>query len=385
MAESEPIGSNNPDLFKTEAHMSPRYRRLGLLNGLLIGLAIGLGAWGLELIRISGLPVRLYLPELFVGMGLMVILCGLTGRLTGRIARTPVTVLLWAITAVLVLLIMGYLPFYGRSFITWLADQRFWGRPVFPNTLGGTTSGLILGGLLIIIVLTVLALLQGYRLENIMFETQRIGRLNRRAWLGLLMPLPFVFLATLVTRNAVLNPASTAIEMTNRAILRAQGFEGDLRDLEDDSGISYLALRGVHDRIDGPFTLDLAGVNAGSSTVVVAAHFDQGAWIFCRVINDQLNQCFDATRYYSAGIGSLITGDPLPDDCRGCRMEVSEPTAAWLDAHRDRLGDAPAVEIVARQGNHALLGLHGAGDFAAECMVAGISPSTLTDCRAIGE
>ena len=125
MAESEPIGSNNPDLFKTEAHMSPRYRRLGLLNGLLIGLAIGLGAWGLELIRISGLPVRLYLPELFVGMGLMVILCGLTGRLTGRIARTPVTVLLWAITAVLVLLIMGYLPFYGRSFITWLADQRF--------------------------------------------------------------------------------------------------------------------------------------------------------------------------------------------------------------------------------------------------------------------
>ena len=44
-----------------------------------------------------------------------------------------------------------------------------------------------------------------------------------------------------------------AVEITNRAILVAQDFDGDLRDLDLGDGISYIALRPVTDMIDGAF------------------------------------------------------------------------------------------------------------------------------------
>jgi len=42
-----------------ETHIRQMYRRLGLLNGLLIGLALTLGAWGQDAVRAIGLPLPL--------------------------------------------------------------------------------------------------------------------------------------------------------------------------------------------------------------------------------------------------------------------------------------------------------------------------------------
>ena len=55
MAEARPF---ELDLDEPEQHTRPAYRRLGLLNGLLIGLALGLGAWALEIVRVARLPDR---------------------------------------------------------------------------------------------------------------------------------------------------------------------------------------------------------------------------------------------------------------------------------------------------------------------------------------
>lgn len=372
------------DLSAPEPSQQPVYRRLGLINGLLIGLALGLGAWGAEAVLIASLPVPLYLPSLLLGVAGVTALCGLTGWVTSRIELTAVTGILWVLTAVACILIIGYLPFQGRTLVAWLADRRFWGQVIYPNTLGGTNSGLILGGLLLILVIGILGILQSYRLENIM-STLRGGKsLRPRTWLALLLPLPLVFLASYLTQSMILNPAATALELTDQAITRAQAYEGDdLRELGRIGVINYAALRGLEGRLGGDYTEGIAEANALTSTVVVAVDFEGGRWIYCRVINDQLTFCYDAAPAYINTLQSLITGQPLPDPCRGCDLEAAANWGAWFDERRDHLGSEPVVERLAQQGSQALFRISAGGgeSFTVECWFEGVSPVHLTRCE----
>ncbi len=384
MAETHSLDPFNLDSSAVEAEKRPAYRRIGLLNGLLIGLALGLGAWGLEAWHVAQLPVTGYMPSLALGLGLMVIMGGLVGWLTSRIALTPVAVALWALTGVLGILIMGYTPYYGRTLMAWLADWRFRGRDVYPYVLEGSVTGLILGGLLIILVLAVLGLLQSYRLENITSEVSQVGRLSRRGWISLLVPLPLVFLAGLVTQSVMANPTAPAVEITNRAILVAQDFDGDLRDLNLGDGISYIALRPVQDMIDGDFMLSIVDINPLNATVVVRAEFSEGAWVYCRVINGQLTFCDDASPAYTRGLRSLITGEPLPDRCRGCGLQSPDEVNTWLAERRDRLGRDPVIERVAQEGSHVLMSVTGDDGYVIECWIEGVGPTRVTECREVG-
>ena len=377
MAEARPY---ELDLNAPEHHTLPAYRRLGLLNGLLIGLALGLGAWALEMVRVARLPLPLAVPTLLFGMLLMTLLGGLVGWLSARIANTVVTVLLWLAAGLVAQFLLGYAPFFGRSLVVWLADPRFWGRHIFPNTLGGTTSGLVLGGLIIFLVLGVLALLQNYRLEGMMSEMGRRWLPNGRVWWALLLPLPLVFLASLATNNVMSNPAATAADITHRAILQAQTIEGDLRDVPGVADTGLMSLRPVQDRIDGPFSLGIAGVDSATSTVVITADFDSGAWINCRVINDQLTFCYDAAPAYTTGLISLVTGQPLPEECRGCILQATDEAAAWLAERRAAFGPQPTTERLAQWGNTVLMRVSGDA-IAAECWVEGVSPAVLTACE----
>lgn len=377
--QPQPLGF---DLSTPETHALPVYRRLALLNGLLIGLALGLGAWGLETLQIIRLPFQLYAPTLVLGIVLVTAICGLTGWLTGRLARTWLTFLLWLLTAVAVVLIMGYLSFYGRTLVVWLADRRFWGQVVYPNTLGGSNSGLILGGFLIIFALGFLGILQGYRLENIVSHLGGANRLNGRAWLSLLLPLPLVFLAAYLTKDSMSDPAAASAMATYGAIETARQYEGDLYQLGLEEGVNYGALSAVRDQLSGVYTLNIAEVDPAMSTVFVSALFDDGAWIVCRVINEQLSHCYDPSKPYTVGLQSLITGEAIPESCRGCAPDVAGDWAGWLAARRDRLGVAPQIERVAQQGTHVLMRVTStSGDYAVECWFRGVSPATLIGCR----
>jgi hypothetical protein len=382
MAETRPVDPFDIDFSTVDAHRRPIYRRLSVLNGLLIGLALGLGAWGMEMARIARLPVSSYLPALLLGLGLVVALCGLVGWLTGRIGLTPVTVVLWGLAAVVCMLILGYLPYYGRTLTVWLLDRQFWGRAIFPYALEGSPIGVVLGGLLIILVLVGLALLQNYRLENISLEAGPRGRLNARGWLSLLIPLPVVFLASLITQSVLSNPAAAAFEITNRAVANAQAYDGDLRGLELGDGISYGALQPVKALLGPAYTLSIVDINPLNSTVIVGVDFADGGWVYCRVINDQLSFCYDASPPYIEGLRSLVTGVPPAEDCRGCLLQATDEAAAWLAERRDAIGD-PEIHRVAQQGNHVLMRVRGDAGLTVECWVVGVTPMRLTECHEV--
>lgn len=378
MADAQPLAI---DLSAEEMRGTPLYRRLGLINGLLIGVALGLGAWGLELLKILRLPVQLVLPALIAGFVAVVLLGGFVGWVTSRVGNTLITAILWTILGAAVVLIMGYLPYNGRTLVSWLADRRFWGRPVFPFALEGGNAGLILGGLLIMLALFVLGLLQAYRLENMVVEARNKRLLGWRTWFSLLLPLPLIFAVSLLTQRMMANPASTAAELTYQAIERVRAYDGDLYQLGLREGISYAALEPVRERLQGDYRLGVTDVNPLNSTVIVAGYFENGAWVYCRVINGQLSFCYDASPPYTIGFKSLITGEPLPDPCRGCGLRVSDEWTGWLANRREQLGPEPEIERLAQQGSQTLMrATNPANGFAVECWIVGVAPTALTSC-----
>lgn len=369
------------DLYSLQSHQRPGYRKLGLLNGLLIGLALALGAWGIEAWKLLRLPMPLAYGGLVIASLILTLLCGFTGWLTSRLANAWITVISWTFVGIIASLFVGYQPTVGRTIAVWLVDRRFWGIPVYPAINGGHWA-VMLGGIFIILIFFVLALLQGQRLDSAQHELKKNTRLSARSWLILLTPLPLVAIAGWATASMPINPSTTAANVVLDAIMTTRDYEGDLVELGLERGSNYGAVRSVQDQMTGEFTLNVGQIDPASSIALILAEFDSGVWITCRVINDQLSHCYDATPPYTTGLASLITGDPVPEECRFCVPAVEEETARWLSQQGDVLGDNFQIERLAQWGSYVLMGIRSeTGNQALECWFNSMSPVQLEHCE----
>jgi hypothetical protein len=368
-----------------ELHEQPSYQRLGLLNGLLIGLALALGSWGLEALRLSSLPVLLQYPGLIFGGLAVILLCGLAGWLSSRLGKTGMTFLIWLAAAVLISILIGYLPSYGRTLAVWLADPRFFGLNIYPFA-AGSIAGLLFAGLFVIVLLAVLAILQEYRLEGIYRELGNNERLTRAAWFLLLLPVPIVIIVGFISNNTRSNEGMGSLQLVHQAIQVNLTHEGDLFQLGLADGISYNALRGVRDKLSPQYSLMIGEVEPESATTFVVAHFGNGAWVNCRLLGGQLSFCYDAAPPYTAGLASLIMDTEIPEDCRGCLPVVSGEWQTWLQARRAEFGGEPQIYRLAQWGSYVLMRAESAtSNYAVDCWFQGINSVRLERCIEVNE
>jgi hypothetical protein len=356
------------------------YRRIGLANGLIIGLALAAGIWAPEAAKLADLPMPLQFPSLFLGGGLLLFVCGFTGWLSSRLDKTVLTVLLWLAASILCALIIGYQPFYGRSLVVWLADLRFWGRLVYPFVGDASPLVMIVAGIFTILALVFLAVLQGYRLESVQREFG--GRwLVARPWIMLLLPALLVAVSGMATGNIVGDPSIEAARIVDRAIQVGRTYEGDLFQLGLEDGLNYAAIEGVRQQMGDSYSLIIGDIDPVIATTFVVAHFDNSAWINCRVVNEQLSFCYDAAPPYTTGLASLLTGQEVPEDCRGCLPRVNDEWRSWFETQHEQFSETPSLTRVAQWGKYVLMRADAAdGDHTVECWFEGISPVRLTQC-----
>ena len=374
--DRKPIASTNP-----AGPIPQTYHKIGFLNGLIIGLALAGGAWLIDALRLSRIPVPLQFPSLLLGSLLLIILCTLTGWLTSRWQSSLAVLLAWFTTAILAALIIGYQPYLGRTITIWLADRRFWGLSIFPPPTGLTPGLVIFTGFFVIILLTFLALLQTYRLEGIHRELTPRGRLLPLAWLLLLIPTPFLFGAGYITNDINGDTSAYAIQLVHQAIQVGRTYEGDLFALGLADGVNYSAIRGVREQMSATYTLAVGGIDPDSASTFIIAYFDNGTWVSCRVINDQLSFCADASPPYTSGFAGIIAGDPPPADCVNCRPLVDEQWTAWLQARQPQLGQPVQTIRLAQWGSYVLMqAANSAGTYAINCWFNNFNPANLESC-----
>lgn len=355
--------------------------RLGLLNGLLIGLALALGVWALDAIFLVVGPVPFSSPSLLLGMLALVLLGGLGGWLAAWVGRGWASGLIWLVVAWLMILTIGHVPYEGRSLLVWVADRRSWGLPVYAFSDAAETA-MWLAGFFILLVLGLLGVIQPYRLEGIAGETEAGGRLEARGWFMLCLPLPLVLAVGLVADNMVNSPLRVAPQLVHEVIDTGRAYSGDLFALSREEGVNYNAIAGLQDQMSGDYTLSLGTIDLGAAeTVHVVANFDNGAWINCRVVMDQVALCYDASLPYFQGLPSVLTSGMLPEDCPRCYFRADDEQREWLRAKGEMMGDSPQVGRLAQWGSYVLIQAESTdGEYVIQCLFEGASPVELDRC-----
>ena len=381
---STPILNSNQSIVKAPQEQGSKhsvYAKIGLLNGLFIGLGIALGSWGVSTITLARLPVVMPYASLAVAALLVMVLCAWTGWMTTRIQRTWSTLLLWLGTAVLVILIISYQPTALRTWMVWLADRRFWGLPIYPP-VEAAFYVYLLAGFFIFLLLVFLGLLETYRLEGVLRELGENGRFLPRSLAQLLLPVPFAFAAGLITTQFMGDTAAAALSLVHQAIEGGRGYEGDLFQLGLQDGINYSAFRGVQDRMTPTYTLAIGGEDAAMSSTFVTVTFDNDLWVSCRVISGQLTFCADASPPYFIGLSSLITGEPVPETCLTCRPAVADDLAQWLADRQTAFNGPPQISRLAQWGSHVLVAVVSQDNsYGMTCWFSGVSPVQLDSCE----
>jgi hypothetical protein len=297
------------------------------------------------------------------------------------VGRAWAGLLIWLVVGVLMLLVIGHVPYEGRSLTVWLADRRAWGLPVYPF---GDTAGVGVGmaGFFILLMLGILGLLQSYRLEGIAAETDRRGRPGARGWFLLLMPLPLVVGVGFIADSMVNRPLRMAPQLVHEAIRTGRTYSGDLFELSLERGVNYNAISGVREQISDDYSLAIASVDLGvNDTVFVVADFDNGAWINCRVVAEQLSFCYDASLPYTQGFPALITTGATPEDCGQCAVKAGDEQRAWLVARSEMFRSSPQVTRLAQWGDYVLMQAESSdGGYAVECLFDGLNPVRLERC-----
>ncbi len=166
--------------------------------------------------------------------------------------------------------------------------------------------------------------------------------MNARGWFLMLLPLPLVLGVGFINDNVVNRPLRVAPQQVYEAIRTGRTYEGDLFALSLEKGVNYNAIKGVRELMGEKVSLSIGGSDGMSDTVFVVADFDNGAWITCRVVADQLSFCYDAKQPYLKGLAAVIATGQVPEDCPYCRFSASDELRAWLQDQAAALGGGAA-------------------------------------------
>jgi hypothetical protein len=356
-------------------------RKLGLRNGLLIGLALALGALAPRASTLSRAHVQGMYSALLLGLLALLLLGGLAGWLAAWRSSALWGALLWLLASAAMTWTIGHLPYEGQTLAAWLGERNFWGLPVYGFS-AAAQARLLMAGFFIVLCLTILGLLQNYRLEGITSETDSQGGLTGRSWFLLLLPLPLVFGVGLAADNIVGSSERVAQQLVHEAIRTGRTYEGDLFELSLKRGVNYNAIAGVRDQMSARYALSTGEVTlSASSSIVIVAHFDNGAWINCRVTADQLFHCYDASPPYLQGFPALLTEGEAPEDCRECAVKVDESQRDWILARSKHWEGTPHVTRLAQRGSYVLMQAQSPQTgYGVRCLFHGISPVTLSHC-----
>lgn len=357
--------------------------RFGRINGAMLGLALGLGLWVSPILRLASVPLRLFALELVLGFGALILIGLCAGQISAWVDRALASMVIWAGAGLLMDWVVGHLLFEGQTWLIWLLDSRFWGQVIYPST-EATQVRMGVAGFFFILLLAIYGLLQSLRLDGLQAQLDERRQLTGGGWFQLLIVLIPALAVGVIVDDILFKPVFAAPRVVHEAIQVARANDvDDLFDLSLESAINYNVLKGVHDQLEGPYTLQIGEIRLGlSSEFSIVAEFESGAWINCTLLADNLNNCYDMSAPYQRGFPSLIATGSLPADCRACNIRVTPAQAADLDQRRARLGPAPVVDVLAQRGSHVLMRAASAsGDHAFDCFLVGISPVSLGMCR----
>jgi hypothetical protein len=314
------------------------YRKLGLLYGIIVGVAYSLSTWGFDAYTLYRVDASLPWLKISIGLLFCVFVGGIAGLLVGSQDRGIVAVILWVLAGVSFAWITGHLPFDISSAAIGLLDPQFKGLEVYP--LYEST------GVRLTILLLVTGALGGISgaLQLVILDSARSASTRLGQFFILFLGIPFFVLAGFMNDGQINQITRDPLIAVDKLVNFALEHQGETIDPQVALDMHYGSLRKIEDVLVQPQSIMLSDYDQ-TSMLSTSVELDLNrTWARCNVVNKQVTMCWPTLQLYQEGLVCIVNQEER------CRINPSEEALAWLDLYGDRLGDVPEISIEASRG-----------------------------------
>jgi hypothetical protein len=338
---------------------------MGLVFGLLAGLAYGLAVWGLNAFRLWQSAAE---PAwLMAGISILLVtgVGGLVGWLCARIDNAFVAFLAWVAVGVLFSWLAMETNYHLINQVVELLYPEFDGLHVYPLE---SFIRLFRGVMFVIIGFTsgLAGVFQLYLVEAAVNAGASAGRVTIII-VNLMMFAAVGLVSDTICQRPLREPlVSLAYSINDVKSAAAEDREPD--------GMSQRALKVLGERIYRPYKL-FSGTNDPDSLITGTVHLDfSGEWAMCTVFEGVLSYCDLSEKIFAGRLGCLLDGGTQ----WACMIHVPEEKQAELQAVSYDLGEYTQIRVVRQMGDAVLLDLQGQAGASYRCVLR-LSGNTVYD------
>ncbi|NLE45785.1 MAG: hypothetical protein GX620_13770 [Chloroflexi bacterium] len=347
----------------------------GLCYGLVYSIVFGLTTWGYDAMALARSNAEMAWGKLGLGLPLVLLLGGLAGYVAGRRAQAGLWIAVFGVLGVVAGLIAGAMPFGGQSLLTWIAESRLRGTPVYPYGPAGIArmwfAAAINGA-----VGTGAGLLGHVLTEMAWNRAPNVGKLDIRTLAVILWCVPLAVLPGIATDDNVNSDLRAGLTATHRGLAApALG--------EDAPG----GVEAYREQFTDSYVLHLVSVDLETQTSsVVDAEFDNGVVARCTVFGDSITGCPPISTQFHTWMDALIQ-DALDNSGEvriaeyANRLVVDPGTVDWLATQSARMSDDYEIYRETQRGGHVIMSARFTTPFVLTCQFWGAAPVTLDSCR----
>lgn len=331
-------------------------QRMGLVFGILAGLAYGLALWGWNAFQLWHAAAE---PAwLMAGISILLVMgiAGLAGWLCARMDNAFVAFLVWVAVGVLFSWLALQTNFHLINRVVDLFYPEYRGLHVYPLE----SFIRLFRGLMFVIIGFASGLAGVFQLYMVEAAVNA-GAIQGKVAIIIANLIMFAAIGQItdyICQRPLREPvAALAFSINDVKSAAAEGREPD--------GMSQRSLKVLGDRIYRPYKL-YSGTNDPNSLITGTVHVDFGGeWALCSVFEGSLGYCDLSEKIFASRLRCLLEGGTQ----LACMIQVPEQAQEELQTVARDLGDAPQIRVVGQLGDAVLLDLQGQADASYRCVL----------------
>ncbi len=344
-------------------------------GGFFYALVFGLTLWGYDTWVLSRCRAELTWGKLSVGLPLMLAIGLAAGAIAGAAHRATVSVLAWMGGGFALGLVGGWTPYGGYGLLTWLAEPRLRGLPLYPMGPAEITRMWFLA-VVVGCVGAAVGLVTQLLAEKAWDLARPDGRMSGASWLVLLLCAPLAIL-----------PGIAGDDIANRDL------RGYLRAVHDlmaafpaSDSIAAATLEPYREAISPEFALHLVEYDLELSSASVDVAFDSGFTARCHVLGGTVAACQPLSLRLNAWMEALLT-DALADSetlsvaAYADQLVVPAAVQTWLTDQRGRMRAEYRIAPALQRDGWVIMEATFSPALVLECYFSGATPAVLDHCQ----
>jgi hypothetical protein len=348
---------------------------IGLAFGLLMGIALVLGAWGSDASEMGKASAYLPWMRLVLGAALVIPLSGFVGWLVGKLDSAVMGMLFWFLVAVVFSFWAGHIPYEISSWWIGILLPDYKGLLIYP--FGGSAET----RLWLVLMVSGVLLVIGGALSTLIIDAARTAALGLKQFLILLLGVPLFLVAGIFSDMMIQRPLRQPLTEVNDLIQFTLDHEGQTLDKQTLREMHVGAVRSISALLHEPRQLALGDVDQDTlESARVFVDFD-GNWARCWVIAGQPSFCQPSDELYGDGFRCLWDAYVLEID--ECDVKMQDPAREWFSAWQAYPGDLgslqPESRVTSQLGKITFLSVQ-IGQDTFECRLSNIPGLVLDVC-----